>query len=601
VRSGRLALLAMILGAVTTTAQSVQRSDPLPNRLMSALGGTLFGGGAGVLAGVRIVLLSAASSPMYETTTGADGRFIFGEIPPGSYTVAIQRTGYTVELGQVRLLAGQRLERAFRKTVIAAGHVVDESGRPLPAIPVCLLRPVSLNAAGDFVRYERAGSAVTNARGQFVVGLEAPLGRGTYVAAVMPTGCETYADPAQANPVFARYAPTYFPGTTVSAEASPLRLIEEEDADLSFQLRPSPVTQLIGKVSNYVNTSVFPNYIVLEPLADEPGSLLRTARIEADGSFTFAGLIPSRYRLVLTPRKGPDPLTWADQEVTLNGEPTRRVPVITHAAGAIGGTLDFAGQRSALYLTPVFLIVNATPVADRTLLTRMMPGSFGRVELDGTFGITGLMPGKYRLSVSGAEALGWHAASAMVPSPQSRLPELDALDVPLALDASGGRFGVTIKMTYQATVIAGQIEDEEGRPAAGTEAVIFATDPRYWIEGSRRLKRVTADTLGAFNVDTLPAGDYLAVAVKRVAKWPDAAWLESLRAVAVPVHLDDGETRALRLRLPGATVLPRGLSNMSGGAGFSPRSLGRLKPAPPTAGGPGQHAGRPQPSNLKGS
>ena len=82
-KPGRLALLALMLGAVTTTAQSVQRSDPLPNRLMSALGGTLFGGGVGVLAGVRIVLLSAASTPMYETTSGADGRFLFGEIRPG--------------------------------------------------------------------------------------------------------------------------------------------------------------------------------------------------------------------------------------------------------------------------------------------------------------------------------------------------------------------------------------------------------------------------------------------------------------------------------------------------------------------------------------
>jgi hypothetical protein len=79
----------------------------------------------------------------------------------------------------------------------------------------------------------------------------------------------------------------------------------------------------------------------------------------------------------------------------------------------------------------------------------------------------------------------------------------------------------------------------------------------------------------------LPAGDYLAVAVRRVPKWPDPAWLESLRSVAVPVRLDDGETRAVRLRLPDATVLPRGLSNMLAG--------------------PGQHSGRLQPSNLKGS
>jgi carboxypeptidase family protein len=569
-RSHRLVALALVVGAATAAAQTVRQDDALPNRLVSSLSGTLYGSGPNGLAGMRIVLLSPIGTPMYEAKTDADGRFLFGEIPPGTYTAAIQRTGYTVELGQVHLAGGQRTDRVFQKGVVAAGRVVNESGEPMPAIPVCLLRAARFGTPGsNSVRYRRAASALTNARGQFVIGREARLDRGTYVAAVMPAGCDAFTDPALANPEFARYAPTYFPGTTLSGEASPLTLIEEEDADLPFALRPTPVTQLLGKISNYVNTTIIPDYIHLEPLADEPGSLLRTAKIEPDGSFTFAGLIPGKYRLLLAPRKGPDPLTWADEIVTVNGEATRRVPVFTHAASAIGGTLDFDGQPSALYLTPVFLIVNATPVAEEAQVTRMMPGNFASVAVDGKFGITGLMPGKYRLTVTGAEPLGWRAASAIVPSPQGRLSSLDALDVPIALDASGGRFGIVIRMTHKTTAIAGQIEDEAGRPAAGVQAVIFAPDPRYWIEGSRRLKRVTADARGAFTVE-VPDGDYLAAAVRQVPRLPDTEWLESIRGGAVPLHLDDGDTRELRLRLMGATVLPRVLSNMLTIAGKRP-------------------------------
>lgn len=549
------AVLALGLAGVTISAQNTSPFVPGVTRTTATLAGTLSGpGSSDGFEGLRVTLLTFGNVALYETMTEAEGEFLFKEIRPGAYIVALQRGDYTVELGRVRLLPGERLVRRYLKGVVIAGRVVDERGAPVPAAPICLLRP---RTEAGIVRYERAASEVTNARGRFVVGLRANLSRGKYVAAVVPTGCDTVAPPKLANPGLARYPPTYFPATTASRDASMLTLIEQEDAELVFQIRPGRVTRLEGKISNYINTSVVPGQVILDPLTDEPMSIVRATKIFPDGSFSFPGLVPGQYRLIVAPQKGPDPLRWAVRTVTLAGELVARVPIVTQPTSAIAGTIDFTGHLTALYGTRIFLTVNATVVGERPSVARLLAENFSLAGLDGKFGIIGLMPGRYRISVSGAQVVGWLNKSAMVPSPSTRLPDIDAFDVPLTLEPNRSVFGIQVQMTYKVTRLYGRIDDDEGRPTGEAFAVVFAADPRYWINGSRRLTRVKADGGGAFNIEGLPEGDYLAVAVRSIPTWPDPAWLESMRAVAVPLRLGDGEARDVNLRLPGATVLPR--------------------------------------------
>ena len=270
---------------------------------------------------------------------------------------------------------------------------------------------------------------------------------------------------------------------------------------------------------------------------------------------------------MLPPRKGPDPTVWVNEVVTVRGESVASVTFAAQPTRTIGGTLSFAGRPTPLYETEVFLVVNAEPIGESPSVVWALGGNFGRVSVNGHFGITGLMPGKYRLSVSGADAFGWRPKFATVPASERRLAELDGLDAAFTVGPNQDVLGVRIDMTMATTTVTGRIDDEEGRPAPGADLVVFAPDSRYWIPGSRRLARTRTGVRGEFRITTLPEGDYLAAATRTTAGTEPVLpeWLESLRPRAVPFRLDDGEVQ--ELALPAAWW-----------TGFSRR--GRLPPPP---------------------
>ncbi len=497
---------------------------------------------------VRIALMAAGVATVYETTTDDAGGFVFKDIRPGAYRAVIQRASYTIALGQVRLLAGESLSRVFRKGVVVVGRVVDETGVPRAGVPVCLFR---ITRQSGLERFERVTAELTNLVGEFVLGRDPIVERSDYVVAAVPTGCDQSTLPAPGSAIASRYGPTYHPGTSSPVDAARMSFTVEQDTEITLALRPLAVTRLQGRVTNYVNTSVVRDLVRLEPLTGEPLAIARTADVQRDGSFVFPGVVPGQYRVMLAPRKGPDPTVWVNEVVTVRGESVASVTFAAQPTRTIGGTLSFAGRPTPLYETEVFLVVNAEPIGDSPSVLWALGGNFGRVSVNGHFGITGLMPGKYRLSVSGADAFGWRPKFATVPGSERRLAELDGLDAAFTVGPNQDVLGVRIDMTMATTTVTGRIDDEEGRPASGADLVVFAPDSRYWIPGSRRLARTRAGVRGEFQITTLPEGDYLAAATNDAGTEPLPEWLESLRPRAVPFRLDDGEVQELALRLPG--------------------------------------------------
>src|SRR5262245_5595976 len=100
------------------------------------------------------VFINAAEVPGGRgTQTDADGTYEFTELPAGRYTVNVSKTGFiTLSYGQRRpLQAGTPLQLAdgqqlggidFRlpRGSVIAGHVMDESGDPMPEISVQVMR-----------------------------------------------------------------------------------------------------------------------------------------------------------------------------------------------------------------------------------------------------------------------------------------------------------------------------------------------------------------------------------------------------------------------------------------------------------------------------
>ncbi len=326
-------LVSILLLSASGFAQQAQLPTGQDPRLTATLSGALTSSRTGQrLEGLRLALTTLGNVVAYETTTRADGRFLFSGIRPGQYLVVVVRAGYTFPVGRMALRGGDALERTFSKGVELSGTVTDERGATVQAVTVCALRRAD---SGGAKRYVPVMWGRTDGRGQFLLGPGAEAPDGVYIAAVMPAGCDTVSSPDVPERL-AQYPPVYAPGVTSAGDAKEIALDASAAQAVSIALKPGPTTRLEGRLVGYVNTTVVPGQIILEP-PDGPVSIVRAARISADGRFAFVGLTPGSYQLIVAPKRGPDPLKWAVQSVVIAGEPIRRLLMPLHSTMALAG------------------------------------------------------------------------------------------------------------------------------------------------------------------------------------------------------------------------------------------------------------------------
>jgi hypothetical protein len=296
-----LVVLALGLAGATGVDQDLARLLQTPRGSVSTLKGTIRGSGGEVLPDEAVAIATVSGTVLYRTKTDPGGGYFFDNVRPGLYAVILERPAHRVELGRVQIAAGYEFVRDFTKGVVISGTVLDEAGSPVGGVTVCLFRAAGASAP----RFSPVASALTNARGVFIVGERLNLATGTFTAAVMPAGCGQAASPDLVTAKLARYPPTYFSDTTSARDASFVLVEPKEDRTFAFRLRPGPVTRMEGRIAGYKNTSVVPGLVLLQPPPDEPALMVRTTKISTTGSFVFAGLVPGDYRVVVPPQKGP--------------------------------------------------------------------------------------------------------------------------------------------------------------------------------------------------------------------------------------------------------------------------------------------------------
>ena len=177
-------------------SMNVRPAAPLPGArgVMPARGDAGQGGapaprGAGPAPGAR-----GGPLPQQRVMTGADGRFVFYDLPAGTYTISAQMPGYTNGLiGQTRAGGGGRplqLDdggrvtdakiRLWRQGAVS-GIVIDETGEPAVRSNVRAMRRVM---SGGLPRYQQSGVTITDDRGMYRI---PNLAAGEYLIAVPST------------------------------------------------------------------------------------------------------------------------------------------------------------------------------------------------------------------------------------------------------------------------------------------------------------------------------------------------------------------------------------------------------------------------------
>ena len=520
--------------------------------------------------------------------TAADGRFLFRDLPAGTFTITATKNGYSdTPFGRragaaVSLTDTQRAANSvvrLWKNAVIAGTVIDEAGEPVVGVQV---RTFARSVGGGRVRYgSNTGTTLTDDRGsyrfsnlvpgEYLVVASPPMigvkistvedavrtgrGSGALGGMLSPTGPAGLhvgdallglgrgtAIPPQ--PIPGRiliYPPTFHPAAVSHRQATPIAVASgEERTGVDVQLQPVPTARVSGTLTSAHGPPSMATLRLIPVGGDDIAleGLAQLAAGDATGAFVFPAVVPGQYLLRSSVTTLPNDLLWIDMPISVAGTDVDGIAGILRPSLSLSGRLEFEGAspRPERAQVPVRL-----ELADGTPGTFPPPPARAVHAASPSFTLTGYTAGKYLVQVTGSPP-GWMFKSAMLNGD-------DVSETPF--DFSSNLADLVITFTDRWTGLGGTVQ---GASPDRAIVAVFPVDAQRWVDyGSspRRLKSARPTAQGTFGISSLPPGDYFAVAVpeEQAGDWRDPKMLDALARIATRVSIGEGEHRTLDLPL----------------------------------------------------
>lgn len=487
------------------------------------------------------------------STTDAQGRFEFKELPAGRYTMTASKGGFvTLQYGQrrptesgtpIELGDGQTLDKlaiALPRGSVLGGRVTDEFGEPVANANVTAWRYGYAGGARRMMPGGQNARDTTDDQGHYrLFGL--PPGD-YFVSATLRTGGPEVTDP-MGEP--SGYAATYFPGTPNVAEASRVTLaVSQENTGVNFGLVATKMVRVSGQVLTSSGSPASNGTVMLVPAGSNgrPGMAMQQGgsgnRIDPTGTFRISNVAPGRYQVQA--RSGGREFELARMDLSVGGDNVEGLTLVTAPGGAVTGTVlsdtgepfDFRAQQLQLSARP------GSPESGG--IRPAMAGA--RVGDDWSFSLRNLTE-PVLLRATGPE--GWTLKSVSVSGQE-------ITDTPLELPPGQAISGVQIVLTKKISALSGLVTDAKGNPVLDATVIVFPGNEKLWTYQSRFIKAARPDQDGRYRVTALPGPEsYLVLALQGLedGQAGDPEFLATVKDLATKLELGDGETKAVDVKL----------------------------------------------------
>ena len=504
------------------------------------------------------------------TSTSLDGRYEIAELPAGRYSIRVTRSGYLpLQYGQRRPLepgkplqvldkqAIDHVDFSLPRASVISGQITDELSEPVADVQVFAMRSTYFQGRRRVIPV--GPPARTDDAGEYRI---TGLTPGAYY--VMAALRETWTVTEHGVERMMGYAPTYAPGTASLTDARRVAVaVGQATGNNSFALMPGAAASVSGTAADSLGAPIAGrNILLMQEFAGIGGATMLmggNATTAADGTFTIKNVPPGSYKVLAQTTRDTQSargtvLEIATQFVTLDGSDVTDLSLTTSMGWTIQGTV----------------------IGDTGAPPDASPGRFGiaarLVDPDGGMGMGGAPPpppppgaagggaipesGRVRpdwsftvVSVFGAARVraivpdGWTVRAIMHDG-------RDIADTPVEMKSGETLTDVQVIVSSKVTTVSGQLLDDRGAPLVDGTVIVFADDSTKWSDDSRWVRAVRPDQQGRYQIQGLPPGEYLAVAVDYVEEgvWNDPEYLDSIRTHGQRLTLADAESKSLTLK-----------------------------------------------------
>jgi hypothetical protein len=490
------------------------------------------------------------------TSTNADGRYEFKDLPAGRYTITVTRSGYLrLTYGQRRPFEqGKPLQVGEKQTLddvdftlprmsVISGRVVDETGDAISGVRMFPMRVMYFEGRRRVVP---AGPlATTDDTGQYrILGL---MPGQYFVSADLR---ETWTVTEGGVDRIMGYAPTYFPGTTIFSNAGVVSVgTGAETGSIDFALIPGRAANVSGFAFDSQGRPLAGRRVGVSQEYRGPGGAFMMGTnagvtIGADGAFLVRDLAPGDYKLRVQSSTNVGATTVEERvivPITVDGIDLDNVNLTATAGWSIAG--EVLGEDGLRPSMPRDRALITARMVDSDLAYSANPtgADNGRPQEDWAFSINSVY-GAARLRATLPD--GWRLKAILQDG-------RDVTDTVFEMRTGEVLSGIQVIVSDRVNRLSGEITNDNGVALPDGTLLVFADDPAKWTQDSRFVRAARPDQQGRYEIRGLPAGSYLAVALDYIedGMWNDPEFLQSLRDLAERVTIAEVGTHSLSLKL----------------------------------------------------